>query len=201
MINKPYSESCDQNKLPIQAVIEPYLKDGASVLEIGSGTGQHAQFFAAQLPEITWQTSELAENLSGIRAWLSEAQLSNTPDPIELDVTSSWPEDRFDLLFSANTFHIMNHDQVEQCLLRCVECLEPDGYLIVYGPFNYNGSYTSTSNERFDHWLKSRDPKSGIKDYEWLEQVAHKSGLRLIEDVTMPANNRTLVWTYETFPG
>lgn len=198
MSDKPYSESCDQNKHHIQAVLAPYLKDGVSVLEIGSGTGQHAQFFAAQSPQVTWQTSDLAENLAGIRAWLDESHLANTPEPIELDVISSWPETRYDLLFTANSFHIMNHEQVEQCLLHSVECLKPDGYLVVYGPFNYKGRYTSTSNERFDYWLKSRDPKSGIKDFEWLEQIARKSGLHLLDDVAMPANNRTLVLRYET---
>jgi len=198
MSDKPYSESCDQNKHHIQAVLEPYLIDGASVLEIGSGTGQHALFFAAQSPQITWQTSDLAENLAGIRVWLDESQFANTPDPIELDVNSTWPEQRYDLLFTANSFHIMNHQQVEQCLLHSVECLKPNGHLVVYGPFNYNGRYTSTSNERFDYRLKSRDPQSGIKDFEWLEQIARKSGLRLLDDVAMPANNRTLVWRYET---
>ena len=198
MSDKPYSESCDQNKHHIQAVLEPYLKDGVSVLEIGSGTGQHAQFFASQSPQINWQTSDLVENLPGIRAWLGDSQLANTPDPIELDVSSTWPEARYDLLFTANSFHIMNHEQVEHSLLHCIECLIPNGHLIVYGPFNYNGEYTSTSNERFDYWLKSRDPQSGIKEFEWLEQIAQKSGLKLLDDVAMPANNRTLVWRYET---
>lgn len=199
MSDKPYSESCDQNKHHILAVLEPYLKDGDSILEIGSGTGQHGQFFASQVPQVTWQTSDLAENLPGIRSWLNESRLANTPGPIELDVSSAWPEQRYDLLFTANSFHIMNHEQVEQCLLHSIECLRPNGHLIVYGPFNYNGEYTSTSNERFDYWLKSRDPQSGIKDIEWLEQIARKSRLKLLDDVAMPANNRTLVWRYETF--
>ncbi len=199
MSDKPYSESCDQNKHPILAVLEPYLRDGVSVLEIGSGTGQHGQFFASQAPQVTWQTSDLAENLPGIRAWLNESRLANTPAPIELDVSSPWPEQTYDLLFTANSFHIMNHEQVEQYLLHGIECLKPNGHLVVYGPFNYNGEYTSSSNERFDYWLKSRDPQSGIKNIEWLEQIAQKSGLKLLDDVAMPANNRTLVWRYETF--
>jgi len=198
MSDKPYAESCDQNKHHILAVLEPYLDDGASVLEIGSGTGQHAQFFASQAPQVIWQTSDLAENLAGIRAWLDESRLANTPAPIELDVVSPWPEQSYDLLFTANSFHIMNHDQVEQCLLHCIECLKPNGHMVVYGPFNYNGAYTSTSNERFDCWLKTRDPESGIKEFEWLEQIAQKNGLKLLDDIAMPANNRTLVWRYET---
>jgi SAM-dependent methyltransferase len=199
MINKPYSESCDQNKHYIKAVIKPYLRDGVRVLEIGSGTGQHGLFFASEFPRISWQTSDLAENLSGIRAWLADQRLVNLPDPIELDVTADWPMQDYELLFSANTFHIMNQDAVEQCLLHSVECLKPNGQLIVYGPFNYNGGYTSISNERFDYWLKSRDPQSGIKHFEWIDAIMRRVGYRLIDDIAMPANNRTLVWCYETF--
>ena len=198
MNDRPYSESCDQNKHHIQAVLEPYLMAGISVLEIGSGTGQHGQFFASQGPQISWQTSDLTENLPGIRAWLAESQLINTPDPIELDVSSHWPKEKYDLLFTANSFHIMNHEQVESCLLHSIGCLKPHGHLIVYGPFNYNGEYTSNSNERFDYWLKSRDLQSGIKDFEWIEQKAREGGLKLLDDVAMPANNRTLIWRYET---
>jgi cyclopropane fatty-acyl-phospholipid synthase-like methyltransferase len=199
MKNKPYSESCDQNKYHIQEVLTPYFKDGINVLEIGSGTGQHGLFFASQAANITWQTSDLASNLAGIRSWLSESEQDNLLAPFELDVTADWPQQAYELIFSANTFHIMNHDQVEQCLLHSVENLKPGGHLIVYGPFNYGGSYTSASNERFDGWLKSRDPKSGIKDFKWLEAIAQRVGYILIADIAMPANNRTLIWRYETF--
>jgi cyclopropane fatty-acyl-phospholipid synthase-like methyltransferase len=199
MMNKPYSESCDQNKHFILDVLSPYFEDGAKVLEIGSGTGQHALFFASQAPQITWQTSDQVSYLPGIQSWLSESGQANLPAPLELEVSSIWPEQIYDLLFSANTFHIMNHQQVELCLSRCVSCLKPKGYLVVYGPFNYDGKYTSSSNERFDHSLKSRDPQSGIKDFEWIEQIAQKAGLRLLDDIAMPANNRTLIWRYETF--
>jgi cyclopropane fatty-acyl-phospholipid synthase-like methyltransferase len=199
MINKPYSEACDQNKHYIKAVLEPYLDAGSRVLEIGSGTGQHGLFFASEFPRINWQTSDLAEHLPGIQAWLDDNKLANMPAPIELDVTADWPAQEYELLFSANTFHIMNQQQVEHYLLHSVKSLKPGGYLIVYGPFNYNNDYTSPSNERFDGWLKSRDPQSGIKHFEWLDAIAQRAGYRLIDDIAMPANNRTLVWRYETF--
>jgi cyclopropane fatty-acyl-phospholipid synthase-like methyltransferase len=199
MLTKPYSESCDQNKLHILEVLAPYLEDGINVLEIGSGTGQHGLFFASEAAQITWQASDLAGNLPGIRAWQAASNLPNLPNPVELDVTGHWPEQVYELLFSANTFHIMNREQVEQCLLHSVDCLKPGGHFVVYGPFNYGGNYTSDSNERFDCWLNSRDPESGIKDFEWLESIANRAGYRLIADIAMPANNRTLVWRYETF--
>jgi cyclopropane fatty-acyl-phospholipid synthase-like methyltransferase len=199
MLSKPYSESCDQNKLSIQEVLAPYLEDGVNVLEIGSGTGQHSLFFASEAPKVTWQASDLASNLPGIRAWQATANLPNLPGPVELDVTGHWPELFYEILFSANTFHIMNDEQVEQCLLHSVDCLKPGGHFVVYGPFNYGGDYTSASNERFDYWLKSRDPQSGIKDFEWLDAIAQRVGYCLIADIAMPANNRTLVWRYETF--
>jgi len=199
MTNKPFSESSEQNKAVIFETIEPYLRDGVEVLEIGSGTGQHAVHFAAMAPGIIWQTSELSENLAAIIAWISDSGLSNLPEPLELDVNSQWLDRTYDLMFSANTFHIMNQDQVEQFLLRCIGCLKAESHLIVYGPFNYNGSYTSPSNQHFDGWLKSRDPQSGIKHFEWVNGIAGQSGLRLVNDVAMPSNNRILIWRHETF--
>jgi cyclopropane fatty-acyl-phospholipid synthase-like methyltransferase len=199
MTNKPFAESCEQNKAVIYEAIEPYLLDGIEVLEIGSGTGQHAVHFAAMTPGIIWQTSDLAENMAAINAWISDSQLSNLPEPLELDVNSQWMDKTYDMMFSANTFHIMNQDQVEQFLLRCTACLKAGGHLIVYGPFNYQDSYTSPSNERFDGWLKTRDPESGIKHFEWIDTNARQSGLRLVNDIAMPSNNRILIWRHETF--
>ena len=199
MINKPFSESCEQNKAVIYETINRYLFDAAEVLEIGSGTGQHAIHFASMVPGLSWQTSDLAQNLPAIKAWIKDSQLTNLPEPIELDVSSSWMNRTYDLIYSANTFHIMNQDQVEQCLVGCSKCLKAGGHLIVYGPFNYRGKYTSISNQRFDGWLKSRDPSSGIKHFEWVDQIASRSGLQLVSDTAMPANNRMLIWQYETF--
>ena len=199
-MNKPFSQSCEENQEVILDTISPYLQEDIKALEIGSGTGQHAVYFCTKIPQLIWQTSDLAENLPGINAWIDEANLSNLVRPVELDVGSYWPEKKYDVVFSANTFHIMNQAQVEQCMLGCAKCLKPQAYLIIYGPFNYNGSYTSSSNENFDGWLKSRDPESGIKHFEWINELAQGRSLQLVDDIAMPANNRVLIWKCETLP-
>lgn len=192
---KPYSPSCDENKEPVLAVLREVFSVAKHVLEIGSGTGQHAVFFAGQLPHLVWQASDVTEHLAGIQLWLEEAVLPNTPLPLELDVTSErWPSTEIDAIFSANTAHIMAWPQVESMFAGIGRSLRPGGVLALYGPFNYNGSYTSESNARFDSWLKARDPLSGVRDFELLEALAETHGLQLQQDYAMPANNRTLVW-------
>ena len=168
------------------------------VLEIGSGTGQHAVFFAKQVAQVCWQTSDLEPNLPGIKAWIADSGLSNLPAPIALDVMDDWPDRQFDMVYSANCFHIMDKSAVAKCIERVGTCLRPDGVLVVYGPFNYAGNFTSPSNARFDAYLKTRDPNSGIKDFEWLDNLAKEEGLQLVDDVAMPANNRSLVWQKRT---
>ena len=197
-MNKPFSQSCVENQEVILNAISSYLKKDTRVLEIGSGTGQHAVYFSSNFPRLCWQTSDLAEYLPGINAWIEEANLPNLTQAVELDVCAHWPENKYDVIFSANTFHIMNQAQVRQCMRRCVNCMEPEACLIIYGPFNYNGSYTSTSNENFDHWLKYRDPESGIKHFEWVNQLAQDMNMQLVDDIEMPANNRILIWKNET---
>jgi cyclopropane fatty-acyl-phospholipid synthase-like methyltransferase len=192
---KPYSEACEQNKHPILAVLQKHFADMRSVLEIGSGTGQHAVFFAAQLPHLRWLTSEVAELHAGICAWLDEACLPNVSQPLELDVNQTdWPVDRVDAVFSANTVHIMDWPSVENMFDGIGRVLQTQGVFCLYGPFNYQGSYTSDSNARFDMWLKQRDPSSGIRDFEALNALAQPHGMTLRTDHAMPTNNRTLVW-------
>ena len=195
MPTKPYAESCDQNRDAILAVIQPLLSNSKSVLEIGSGTGQHAVYFSEKLPHLIWHTSDRKENIAGIKLWLDENGGKNTPRPIELDVTQEvWPDISCDTIFTANTCHIMNQQSVD-AMFNCIGSLIPDGgQLIIYGPFNYNRQYTSDSNERFDQWLKSRDPESGIRNFEDLNILAEKTGMRLVDDYQMPANNRILHW-------
>jgi cyclopropane fatty-acyl-phospholipid synthase-like methyltransferase len=196
--DKPYSRSCDENRIPIRDLLTGYVSDIDSLLEIGSGTGQHAVFFAAAFPHLTWQTSDVRENLPGIRQWLEDAGLPNLPSPLELDVTDRWPQTGYDAVFSANTAHIMSDEAVAAMFRGVPMVLKPGGLFALYGPFNYGGSFTSESNARFQDWLKARDPGSGIKDFEHLDDLARAGGLVLVRDHEMPVNNRTLVWRRET---
>lgn len=192
---KPFSESCEQNKAPILEVLLDVFADRNRVLEIASGTGQHAIFFGRALPHLSWQTSELTQNHAGIRMWLDEAQLPNVLPPVEIDVNAAeWPVGSVDAIFNANTVHIVAWPAVERMFAGVARVLEPGGIFCLYGPFNYGGNYTSDSNARFDAWLKNRDLESGIRDFEAVNQLAELQGLSLQKDVPMPANNRTLIW-------
>jgi len=191
---KPFSQSCDENRDPILKVLAPLLSGATRLLEIGSGTGQHAVYFAGRLPHLTWQTSDLAENLPGVRLWLAEAGLPNLPPPLELDVTRPWPVAAYDAAFSANTAHIMGEAEVAALFAGLPGVLAPGAPFALYGPFNYGGLYTSDSNARFDQWLKARDPASGIKDRDDLAALGETNGLLLEADHPMPCNNRTLVF-------
>lgn len=192
--SKPYSEACEQNKRPILEVLEPCLAQADSVLEVGSGTGQHAVYFAARMPHLRWQTSDRVEHHAGIRLWLDEAGLDNLVAPLDLDVTGEWPQSTFDAVFSANTAHIMSLPEVEAMFRGVATVLARGGQFALYGPFNYGGRYTSASNARFDQWLKTRDPESGIKSFEALAALAEDNGMGLTNDYTMPVNNRVLLW-------
>lgn len=191
--SKPWSESCDQNRDPILGVLREVLKPGDRVLEVGSGTGQHAVYFGRELPAVSWQASDVAENLPGIRLWLDDAALDNTPAPLELDVLSAtWPQAGFDVVFSANTAHIMSWPGVQAMFAGGARVLAPGGLFCLYGPFSYDGRHTSPSNVRFDQWLKQRDPASGVRDVSDLKAIT--TSLHLERDIEMPVNNRTLLW-------
>jgi cyclopropane fatty-acyl-phospholipid synthase-like methyltransferase len=192
---KPYSEACEKNQSAILEVLQDVLSRQHHVLEIASGTGQHAVHFGRALPHLTWQTSELPHNHAGIRAWLDEAALPNVLPPVALDVTDAhWPAGVVDAIFNANTVHIVSEPEVERMFAGIARTLSAGGILCLYGPFNYHKNFTSESNARFDVWLKSRNPESGIRDFEVIDQLAKTHGLRLLQDVAMPSNNRTLVW-------
>ncbi|NLB59326.1 MAG: DUF938 domain-containing protein, partial [Gammaproteobacteria bacterium] len=188
--------ACDRNRDPILAVLREQFADRSQVLEIGSGTGQHAVYFAEAMPWLRSQTSDVEENLPGIRAWLDDARLPSTPAPLALDVLEPWPPVEAGAVFTANTLHIMGWAGVEAFFRGVGQVLSgvAGGTLVVYGPFNYGGAYTSDSNREFDGWLKARDPQSGIRDFEAVDALAGAAGLRLVDDVAMPANNRCLVW-------
>lgn len=194
-LNKPYSESCDQNRESILSVIQPVLADSRSVLEIGSGTGQHAVAFALGMPHLIWHTSDQRENHAGIQLWLDESGLDNVRAPLSLNVMQAeWPDIEMDAIFTANTAHIMHWPEVEVMFDGIGQLLSAGGNLLIYGPFNYDGQYTSDSNARFDQWLKARDPMSGIRNFEAVDSLASKAGMVLKNDYTMPANNRILHW-------
>nr|CAA6805860.1 MAG: FIG01059727: hypothetical protein [uncultured Thiotrichaceae bacterium] len=192
---KPFSESCVQNCTPILEVLRPLLVDRKELLEIGSGTGQHAVYFAPEFPNLIWQTSDISAHHPGIQLWLEEAAQANIRLPLTLDVLQAdWPAINPDAVFSANTLHIMDSAMVEACITGVGELLQSGGLYIVYGPFNYNGEYTSESNARFDQWLAQRNAGSAIRDFEWVNELATDAGMALEQDIAMPANNRILVW-------
>lgn len=192
---KPYSEACERNKEPILEVLETALARAASVLEIGSGTGQHAVHFGAAMPHLAWQTSDLADNHAGIRLWLEESGLANVRAPLALNVSDNhWPAGNVDAMFTANTLHIMSWDQVGCLFTGAGRILNPGGSFCIYGPFNYNGAHTSDSNARFDAMLRARDPQSGIRNFEDVQNLGLKNGLKFEADHAMPANNRLLVF-------
>jgi cyclopropane fatty-acyl-phospholipid synthase-like methyltransferase len=196
-MDKPFAPACERNREPILAVLRAHFADRRQVLEIGSGTGQHAVHFAGALPHLVWQASDCIQNLSGIRRWIDEAALPNTPPPLELDVASTWPQQRYDAFFSANTLHIMGWAEVEQLFTRLPEVALPGAVLAIYGPFNYAGRFTSESNAAFDASLRAADPKRGIRDFEAVDALATNNGFALRQDQAMPANNRCLVWQWE----
>jgi SAM-dependent methyltransferase len=192
---KPYAESCEKNREPILAALKEIFADRKRVLEIASGTGQHAVYFGRELHHLVWQPSELAQNLAGIQAWLDEAQLPNVLPPLALDVNDvRWPVTAADAIFNANTVHIISWPEVERLFAHIARAIEPGGYVCFYGPYNYGGKFTSESNARFDAWLKSRDPNSGVRDFEAVNRLAASHGLELPRDIEMPSNNRILVW-------
>jgi SAM-dependent methyltransferase len=192
---KPYCEASAQNQGPILNVLRDVFTESGIVLEIGSGTGQHAVHFARHLPHLIWQPSDLAEALPGIAAWLAEAALPNVRAPLVLDVTQQpWPVTNVNGVYSSNTAHIMAWPQVQALFRGVGEVLAAGGFFCLYGPFSYGGQHTSPSNARFDAHLKAADPRRGVRDFDDLDALAAGQGLRLFRDVAMPVNNRTLVW-------
>ena len=191
----PFSQACENNKQPILDRIQPLLQDREQVLEIGSGTGQHAVHIAAAMPKLTWLPTEIESQLPVLNPRCDAFAGTNIAAPAALDVCARpWPLPVPDAMYTANTLHIMPWSAVES-LFEWLAAHAPDGFLLlVYGPFNYGGHYTADSNARFDEWLKERDPLIGIRDFEVVDALATQAGLSLIGDEVMPANNRLLAW-------
>jgi len=195
MAQAGYSEACERNKEPIVAVLREVFVDCETILEIGSGTGQHAVHFAGHLPDLRWQPSDTSGYLEGLRNRLTVEAPVNVAVPLELDVRMRpWPVDIFDGVFSANTLHFMSWECVEMFFRGVGRALSDRGVLCVYGPFRYNGEFTSESNARFDQSLKQGDAQRGIRDFEAVHELATIDDLQLVQDVPMPANNQLLVW-------
>lgn len=191
----PFSQACENNKLPIFGVLEKHLAGFSTLLEIAGGTGQHAVFFAEQLPGLHWQSTDIPSNVDSLNLRITAAELGNLPPAVSLDVNHRpWQVDSFDSVFSANSLHIMSAGSVENFFAEVGNHCVYDGKLMVYGPFKYGGEFTTASNASFDLWLKERDPVSGIRDMEWVNELADKAGFEFIEDNAMPANNQLLVW-------
>lgn len=191
---KRVSDACDRNREPILQILKRVLADRRAVLEIGSGTGQHAAYFAPELAHLSWQPSDVADNLPSIRAWREDAPKPRPREPIELDVDRPFPALAVDAVFTANTLHIVSWPQVERMVDAIGRLLPAGGVLAVYGAFKYGGRYTAPSNAEFDAWLRGRDPASGQRDIEAVIALAKGHGLVLEEDNAMPANNRLLVF-------
>ena len=175
--------------------MQEVFRETTHVLEIGSGTGQHAVYFGQAMPWLIWQPSDVSVHLQGISAWLKDAGLTNVKPPLTLDVNQpNWPITEAGGVFSANTAHIISSETLDNLFDGVGKILHVDGFFLLYGPFNYQGNYTSQSNAEFDIWLKQRDPLSGIRDFEVVCDLAKQNSLQLINDFQMPVNNRLLVF-------
>lgn len=193
----PYSEACERNKDPILSTIDQHLEAANSVLEIGTGTAQHAVHFAQAMPHLQWQASDQTHYIQGINAQLDVAKVGNIARPVELDVNQAvWllSGAKVDLVYTANTFHIMTSADVEAFFKGLPQVLNPGAKVVVYGPFKYKDQFTSDSNAAFDQRLRERGVGSAIRDFEWVNTLAGEQGLTLLEDHNMPANNQCLVW-------
>ncbi|MFT6286316.1 MAG: SAM-dependent methyltransferase [Alcanivorax sp.] len=195
MTQLPYSQASENNKKPLLKVLERVFADRKSVLEIGSGTGQHATYLAAALQHLSWQPTDIAAHLPILLPRCQQAATPNLASPLALDVClKPWPDLLFDAVFTANTLHIMSSDSVRALFDSLGDFAHRDVCLAVYGPFNYGGQYSSESNALFDQWLVERDQASAIRDFEQVDALAQSAGFMLQEDNEMPANNRLLVW-------
>lgn len=193
-MNKPFSQACENNKTFILPILLESFQRSKTLIEIGSGTGQHAVYFAKNMPWLSWQTSDVVENHQGIKQWLNEFPANNLHDPIVLDLNAPWSVTKIDAIYTANTLHIVSWHLVEAFFQGVSQHLASGGKCCIYGPFNYQGKFTSESNASFNDWLKERDGQSGIRDFEAINKLAKQAGLLLEHDHEMPANNRLLVF-------
>lgn len=188
----PFSQACENNKVPIIEVLREAFSTTSSVLEVGSGTGQHAVYFARQLPHLDWQPSDQGSYLSAVKQRVAAEPVENLQSPIEFDATGVAPAGHYDAVFTANTCHIMSEKAVEALFDHFSEALSMVKVLCIYGPFKIDGHHTSASNEQFDVSLRSQDPNMGIRHREWVIKLAEAKGFGLSQAHQMPANNQLL---------
>ena len=195
MAEKPFSEYAERNAAPILEILKREFRDSSQVLEIGSGTGQHAVAFARKLRHLYWQTSDMDANHAGISAWVAHAGIENLGAPVSLDVrTAQVDENAYDAAFSSNTAHIMSIDAVEKMFTLLGRALRDGGVFCLYGPFQRNGAFNTQSNADFDASLRQRDPAMGIRDIERLDEFAYAAGMRRQRMYAVPSNNNVAVW-------
>ncbi len=191
-----FSQPSENNKDAILEQLRALIVQPGLVLEIGSGSGQHAVYFTENLPHLSWQPTDRGDYYAGLQINIAALAGSNVCAPQPLDVSDEeWPVSDVDYVFSANSVHIMPEGSVEDLITGASKILKPDGLLILYGPYKYGGEFTTESNANFDQWLKRRDPASGIRDIEWVKSLALDAGLIFLKDVSMPANNQFLVFS------
>lgn len=189
----PYSSACAENRAPILAILQQELPSHGVLLEIGSGTGQHSVYFAPQFPQLSWQASDVAENLPTIRAWQAKYPAANLLAPLQLDVRQPWPVLEVDAVYSANTCHIMHWPAVQALFQGVGRILKAGGVFCLYGPFAQDGQMAA-SNFAFDAQLRERDPGMGVRNQRDLQALAEVAGLYLSADHPMPRDNQILVW-------
>jgi hypothetical protein len=191
-LDKPFSQACENNKQPILEVLSRVLADRKCLLEIGSGTGQHAAYFASKLMHLEWHTSDMPDNHLGIQAWLKDASVNNPHQPLSFTIgINDWPLGNFDAVYTANTTHIMQPSEAKLMMQLVADNLPVGGIFCQYGPYNFHGQYSSESNVAFDQHL-SEQGCGGIRDIDELTLWAKP--LTLIEKIRMPVNNFLLVW-------
>ena len=198
MSDRRYAPATLRNRGPILEVLRRLLPKSGLLLEVASGTGEHVVHFAAALPDWTFQPSDVdPDALASIAAWIQTSELANVRMPLQLDVTSrTWPlvGESVQAIFSANMVHIAPEEATRGLMAGAGRLLDSGGALVVYGPFRVAGAHTAASNEAFDADLRARDPRWGVRDVEWLQELAASSGLALEEQVAMPANNQIVVF-------
>ncbi|RUO65123.1 Protein of unknown function [Pseudidiomarina planktonica] len=188
----PFSQACENNKNPILPVLTTAFADCTQVLEVGSGTGQHAVHFAHNLSHLCWQASDQNDYLHGLQARIKAEGIAGQPLAVEFNVFNQAPDGGYDALFTANTCHIMPTEGVQRLFQHLGDTLRGVKKVCIYGPFNYAGNFTSDSNKAFDELLRTREPDMGIRDIEWIISLAQAQGFKLVNDHDMPANNRLL---------